>query len=94
VVIAIFGVAFTAFCVWLVVRIVNRRERWAKWAAVVLVSTPVLYVLSTGPVVWYCRGDGDLPGWLTIIYWPLRLMPDGPEFVEDAFDWYIGLWVR
>ena len=25
------GTAFAAFCVWLTVRIVNRRERWAKW---------------------------------------------------------------
>jgi hypothetical protein len=28
---SIFGVAFAAFCMWLAVRIVNRRERWAKW---------------------------------------------------------------
>jgi hypothetical protein len=27
---AVFCVAFAAFCVWLGVRIVNRRERWAK----------------------------------------------------------------
>jgi hypothetical protein len=26
-----FCVAFAAFCIWLTVRIVNRRERWAKW---------------------------------------------------------------
>ena len=25
------AVAFAALCVWLTVRIVNRRERWAKW---------------------------------------------------------------
>jgi len=34
---AIIGIAFAAFCVWLAVRIVNRRERWAKriawWAS-------------------------------------------------------------
>lgn len=28
------SVTFAAICVWLTVRIVNRRERWAKWAAV------------------------------------------------------------
>jgi hypothetical protein len=27
---AVLGVAFAAFAVWLVERIVNRRERWAK----------------------------------------------------------------
>ena len=47
----IFGVAFAAFCVRLAVRIVNRRERWAKWTAVaILVIGPVLYVLSSGPM--------------------------------------------
>ena len=28
---SIFGVTFAAFCVWLTVRIISRRERWAKW---------------------------------------------------------------
>ena len=32
------AVAFAAFCVWLVVRIVNRRERWAKWTLAVVVG--------------------------------------------------------
>jgi H+/Cl- antiporter ClcA len=37
---SIVGIAFAAFCVWLTVRIVNRRERWAKWtlAAVLLLG--------------------------------------------------------
>jgi hypothetical protein len=43
---AIFGVAFAAFCVWLAVRIINRRERWAKWTLAVLISLPLIYVLS------------------------------------------------
>jgi hypothetical protein len=29
-------VAFAAFSVWLTVRIINRRETWAKWTAAVL----------------------------------------------------------
>jgi hypothetical protein len=32
------AVAFAAFCVWLGVRVYNRRERWAKWTAVGLTS--------------------------------------------------------
>jgi hypothetical protein len=32
------AVAFAAFCVWLVVRIVNRKELWAKWTAALLVA--------------------------------------------------------
>ena len=38
------AVAFAAFCVWLGVRVVNRRERWAKsTAAAVVVLLPVTY---------------------------------------------------
>ena len=48
----IFGVAFAAFCVWLTVRIVGRRERWAKWTLATVVSLPVLYVASFGPACW------------------------------------------
>jgi hypothetical protein len=41
------AVAFAAFCVWLGVRIVNRRERWAKWTAgLVALTAFVLYPLS------------------------------------------------
>jgi hypothetical protein len=43
---AILGVTFGGACVWLTVRIVNRRERWAKWTLAVLISLPLIYVLS------------------------------------------------
>jgi hypothetical protein len=46
------AVAFAAFCVWLTVRIVNRRERWAKRTAVSLVVVLVGYPLSFGPAMW------------------------------------------
>jgi hypothetical protein len=49
--VSIFGVALVAFYVWLTVRIVNRRGRWAKWTLVV-VAIPSLYVLSFGPACW------------------------------------------
>ncbi len=44
------GTAYAAACVWLGVRFFNRRERWAKWMVVALAVTPVLYVLSSGPM--------------------------------------------
>ena len=47
------AVAFAAFCVWLTVRIIYRRERWAKWTAVAVVIVFVIYPLSTGPAVWF-----------------------------------------
>jgi hypothetical protein len=43
------AVVFAAFCVWLVVRIVNRRERWAKWTLAAVVGAPVLHVMSLRP---------------------------------------------
>jgi hypothetical protein len=49
---AIFGVALAATSIWLTVRIVIRRERWAKWMAVAVAVLPVLYVASFGPACW------------------------------------------
>src|SRR5262249_17764059 len=50
---SIFGVAFAALCVWLTVRIVNRRERWAKRTlAAAIIGVPVLYVATFGPACW------------------------------------------
>jgi hypothetical protein len=46
---AALGVVFAAFGVWLIVRIVNRRERWAKWTLATVIGLPVLYVASFGP---------------------------------------------
>jgi len=43
------AVAFAALCIWLTVRIVNRRERWAKWTLAGVVA--LAYVASIGP--WY-----------------------------------------
>ena len=44
------AVAIAAFFVWLAVRFVNRRGRWAQWTALVLVVLTVLYVAGFGPV--------------------------------------------
>jgi hypothetical protein len=45
------AVAFAAFCVWLTVRIVNRRERWATWTAVLL-AVVAGYPMSLLAVDW------------------------------------------
>lgn len=46
------AIAFVATCVWLTVRIVNRRERWAKRTLAVVVGLPALYLASFGPACW------------------------------------------
>jgi hypothetical protein len=44
------GVMFATVCVWLTVRIINRKERWAKRSLAVVIGLPALYVLSVGPM--------------------------------------------
>jgi hypothetical protein len=41
---SILGTVFAAFCIWLTVRIVNRRERWAICAALALVSILIVVI--------------------------------------------------
>src|SRR5262245_43617677 len=52
---SIIGVAFAAVCIWLTVRIVNRRERWVKWTVAAIVGLPLLYVATFGPACWLCN---------------------------------------
>jgi hypothetical protein len=75
--------AFATFCIWLTVRIVNRRERWAKSMLAAVVGLAVLYVASFGPVVWATTWDGttDLgdtgfpePPKATVLYVPLYVI--------------------
>jgi hypothetical protein len=100
--IAIFGVAFAAFCVWFGVRIFNRRERWAKWTAVGLVALFVGYPLSIGPVVWLASRD-YAPPWVCEKY-ALPLLgvfelafPAIPEPLQEplyyAITGYVHLWI-
>jgi hypothetical protein len=44
----VLSAAFAAFCVWLTLRFINRRERWAKWT-LASVAVLTLYVASFGP---------------------------------------------
>lgn len=62
-VLSIFGIAFAASCVWLTVRIVNRREKWATWTlAFTVTGLPTLYVLSFGPACYFLRQE-LIPQW-------------------------------
>lgn len=87
-------VACGAFCVWLAVRIINRREHWAKWTLAAVVSLPVLYIASFGPACWlsparhyplFGQPQRVAPG----IYRPLGLLiKHGPSPIADALIWY------
>jgi hypothetical protein len=85
-------VAFTAFCVWLGVRIVNRRERWAKWTLAMVIGVPVLYVASFGPACWILswtnlRIDGEESFYAPMI----RLWNVGPSRKSEVLHWYACL---
>lgn len=95
------AVAFAALCVWLSVRIVNRRERWAKWTLAAAVGLPVLYVLSFGPACWWFSGEPHEPiadefvwnRWPSApkVYWPIGWLsagrhPDDP--IRITINWY------
>ena len=86
------AVAFAAFCVWLTVRIVNRRERWAKWTAVGLIVVIFLYPLSWGPALWL-QGSGYWPGsliWADHAYDPIRWALDvAPDPVREGWTSYL-----
>jgi hypothetical protein len=78
------GAVYAAACVWLGVRIFNRRERWAKWSAALLAVTPALYVLSSGP--------------LTMVAFSNRLgeestvLPDGTMRLGVTQETSLGTW--
>ncbi len=60
------------------------------WLVLVGLLLPLTYILSIGPVFWL-TSQGYLSPSVEAIYFPLgvlsRLMPP----VQDALDWYIGL---
>jgi hypothetical protein len=80
----VIGAAYAAIWIWLGIRLYNRRERWAKWTAVALATTPALYVLSSGPMTalaWHSQSTVTC-----------TVLPDGTEGVmaEGATDF--GRW--
>jgi hypothetical protein len=93
---AFLSVAFSALGIWLTVRIVNRRERWAKrMLAGLLVGTPVLYVAGFGPAIWLTKLDDPWAPLTAAIYWPLgRAVVNAPEVIREPLGWYAGLFAR
>jgi len=100
----VLAVAFAAFSVWLTVRIVNRRERWAKWTLVgAIVGVPLLYILSFGPACWWftipSSQSGDDPFGVPLpavqarqMYWPIGWVAvHGPISIERLLAWYAKL---
>jgi len=90
----VLGTAYTACIVWLVVRVVNRRERWAKRTLAVSVGAPLLYVASFVPLLWL-----EANGYIVNESWPwhacriyatpIRVAYEtGSRPLRAALDWY------
>jgi hypothetical protein len=98
-VLGVLGLAFAAFCVWLGVRIADRRERWAKRTAVALAfAVLVLYPLSMGPVAWVYSAL-DWPDWMwtgiRVTYQPIiRAEQRGPDWIGETMVSYRSWWIR
>ena len=86
------AIAFAAFCVWLTVRIVNRRERWAKRTLAAVFAVPILYLTSFGLWCWIVsHGTKEsrlvgVPAVFEPLTWSFRAGPLG-----DALEWYTKL---
>ncbi len=85
---AILAVSFAALCVWLIVRIVNRRERWAKWTLAAVVGLPVLYVASFGPACWFTSRAHIWYFNLPSVYSPILFTLSDKGIVGNVVRWY------
>jgi hypothetical protein len=94
--ISAYAMTVVAFGIWLGVRIINRRERWAKWMAGLLVGSCVGYPLSYGPVYWLLA-RGNFPEWgfrvYGIVYCPLVQFLSSSEMGIAVAEWYGKLWM-
>jgi hypothetical protein len=89
---SIFEITFAALCMWLGVRIYNRRERWAKRALIVTVALPALYVATFGPACWLCQQWLLSPRAVWIVYRPLTwLAVRGNEPISSAIRRYASV---
>jgi hypothetical protein len=98
------GASVAAFVVWLTVRIVNRRERWAKRTMAAIVGLPLMYVLRFGPACWINARMEVGTGLIWVVYQPLfrTMLHDGPRVIQQALrsfgelgapdDHYLAVW--
>jgi hypothetical protein len=83
------AVAFAAFCVWLAVRVYNRRERWAKWTLAAVLGVPLLYVTSFGPACWLSDWETLSESDVCDLYRPIGVvMLEYQDTAMPALEWY------
>ncbi len=94
IVVAVLGMAFAAFCIFLMIRIIGRRKRpGLRFWVTALFAALIAYPLSRGPVAWLSWHD-KLPRWadapLDYLYAPLY---QSPKPIRDALARYERLWM-
>jgi hypothetical protein len=71
------------------VRIVNRRERWAKRTLAAAIALPILYVLSFGPACWIAGRGNISEAAVERFYRPILLqLVHGPDRLNAPLSWY------
>jgi hypothetical protein len=66
---------------------------WVVIVAALLLTTPLLYVLSIGPYArLYCVGRPE-PEWGPKFYAPLKWAVERSTTAEEWFSWYVELWL-
>jgi hypothetical protein len=89
IIVSVLGTTGAAFSIWLVVRIVNRKERWAKWTLAIVLTAFVAYPLSSGPADWLLfHGYTSEPAnkVLRAFYAPSGwVIRNSPKPVQDAY---------
>lgn len=92
----IVGTIFSAFCLWLVVRIFNRRERWAKRLGLATLIVGLLgYPLSFGPACWISSHTDHGIDFVNSTFQPmLRIWWRGPTPIRHSVQWYALLFAN
>src|SRR5262245_8563350 len=91
----VFGIVFGAAFIWLTVRVINRRGRWATWTFATMIGVPLLYVLSYGPALWlylHVLPASSLPC-VNTLYAPLGAMLPRHWVSKRIWLSYQSLWV-
>jgi hypothetical protein len=96
IVLATLRVGVAAFAIWLTIRIVNRRERWAKRLALGLIFAVVVgYPMSWGPMIFVCHKCGE-PDWMVAamdVYNPLVwFVTSVPRWMLKPYEAYTDWW--
>jgi hypothetical protein len=88
---SVLGMAIAALCVWLTVRIINRRERWSKRTLAAVVGVPMLYIMSFGPACWFGQRRMLSARTVYLGYRPVvAAMHDGPEPIKRVLHSFAG----